>query len=127
MLWTLMVSVKVVKVVKVVKAVAAKENQPTKALLGNLRSKTTKAKEKGGKALPPTTRFEGTCDNCGKWGHKKSECWSKQNRGNKTANQRARKGHSGKGGEGKIGKGGGTAKGVGLSMQLANPMLKSVC
>ena len=44
-----------------------------------------KAKGKGkgkdsqqGKA-PATSQFQGECHNCGKWGHRSSECWQKKN------------------------------------------------
>ena len=57
---------------------------------------------KGGKGQTQK-RFEGDCGNCGKWGHKAADCWSKVQTGGKGG-----KGQKGKGdGKGKGGKGSG--------------------
>ena len=42
-------------------------------------------------------KFEGICDNCGKYGHKKAECWSKQQ--SNTSNSKGPKGNERKGGD----------------------------
>ena len=55
------------------------------------------------------TRFEGTCDNCGKYGHKKAECWSKQQTNNSST--KGPKGDGRKGGDRK-GNSKGNAKGA---------------
>ena len=65
-----------------------------------------------------TTRFEGTCDNCGKYGHKKAECWSKQQQPSSSS-----KGDGRKGGDWKRdkGKGGGKGKGARSFDQAGEP------
>ena len=40
-----------------------------------------KGKSKGkGKDKPKSDKFEGWCNNCGKWGHKAANCWHGKNR-----------------------------------------------
>ena len=55
-----------------------------------------------------TTQFQGYCDNCGKWGHKKADCWAKPKDG--SGKPDTKKGDGGKKddkgkGKGKKGKG----------------------
>ena len=58
-----------------------------RAVNGNLASlvKGKKGGGKGGKA-----KFEGNCDNCGKKGHKKKDCWSKPQQGSKGGGAKSR-------------------------------------
>ena len=73
-----------------------------------------KGKGKGsGQGKSNVTRFEGTCNNCGKYGHKQAECWSKQqSTNNHSNNPKSGKGNTGKGGEAKKGKPKGNSKGA---------------
>ena len=88
-------------------------NGNSKSFNAQAAKQTDKGKGKGGKATPVTARFEGTCDNCGKWGHKKAECWSKQQNSNPNAsNHSGTKGNGKKGGDGRKGKHSGNGKGA---------------
>ena len=70
-----------------------------------------KGKGKGGgkgKDVPPPPKpFEGYCDNCGKWGHKKADCWGKprDTRRPKGDPKGGRGGRGGRGPKGARGKG----------------------
>ena len=96
----------------------SKPNFTEKSAKGN--GKGNKGKGGKGKAQSSTTRFEGTCDNCGKYGHKKADCWSKQQNSNSShANTAGVKGNGKKGAERDKGKGKGNYKGA-RSFENAN-------
>ena len=79
-------------------------------LVRTLKGPGEKGKGKGGKEdqNKGTTKFTGTCNCCGKTGHKAAECWWAPEA---TKGQKAGKG-GGKGGKGKKGKGKGKSAGA---------------
>ncbi|CAK9113821.1 unnamed protein product [Durusdinium trenchii] len=48
-----------------------------KVVSGNLASIVKKGGKGDGKGNANKIKFDGTCDNCGKYGHRKHDCWSK--------------------------------------------------
>ena len=73
---------------------------------GKGKGKGKKGQEEKPSKGAPTQKFEGYCDNCGKWGHKKATCWKPAAPGGKGAGK-GDKGGKGKG-KGKKGKAAGS-------------------
>ncbi len=56
---------------------------------GKSNTKNDKGKNSKGKENSTSQKFNGLCNVCGKWGHKKSECWWKKQTGSGAVSQTA--------------------------------------
>ena len=79
--------------------------------VGSLHKGHSKGKGKGKKGkngkgggdgrAPANSQFQGECRNCGKWGHRASECWRESGKGGKAAKGKGKdKGAKGAGAKG---------------------------